>query len=77
MCQLAPRHPVLYTDPPNDSAAKLFIKQLTLLDLLLTRAFYSNELLVFNVITFIASFLWGYTTAARDVTNRAYRTLET
>ena len=31
----------------------------------------------FNVITFIASLLWGYTTAARDVTNRAYRTAET
>jgi len=40
-------HNVLYTDPPNDSAAKLFIKQITLLDLLLTRGFYSNELLVF------------------------------
>ena len=29
------------------------------------------------MITFIASLLWGYTTAARDVTTRAYRTAET
>ena len=34
-------------------------------------------ILLFNVITFIASLLWGYTTAARDVTNWAYRTAET
>jgi hypothetical protein len=40
-------HNILYTELPNDSIANLFINKIIFLDLLLTRAFYSNKVYQF------------------------------
>ena len=65
------------SSPDNSILSRMPRTVINIIYVVLPRLHPIFPVFFFNVITFIASFLCSYTTAARDVTNWAYRGSET